>query len=203
MTGRVHPPSQCPIAIAAPGNAAAAVAEIDAGGASPRGRRNPVRVQPRRRERGCISAWAEEPPHGGTQGPWLRVHLRVGGGTTATLCRGGWTDFRGMFGVAVRMAMFGHCWSASAMASGLQFSMSLPPSGARGSTCRLGSIVSRVTRREICSAVNRNPIGVVYASCVSIRRARWKRAGQVDPPLLFAGDHAHFHLRPRTGLDLG
>ncbi len=61
-------------------------------GASPRGRRNQGRRRRAAGERGCISAWAEEPRQQRRGLDPRRVHLRVGGGTddTASLSASTW-----------------------------------------------------------------------------------------------------------------
>ncbi len=55
-------------------------------GASPRGRRNRARPAAYGLVVRCISAWAEEPAIGQRRTTSRRVHLRVGGGTTARRC---------------------------------------------------------------------------------------------------------------------
>ncbi len=62
-------------------------------GASPRGRRNRHRAERPHERRGCISAWAEEPSPRSRARCGAGVHLRVGGGTNATVAS--WGDLVG------------------------------------------------------------------------------------------------------------
>ncbi len=69
------------------GTAGTTAAGIYRSGASPRGRRNPPRRRLDASSRRCISAWAEEPSVGWSRKDDRRVHLRVGGGTSPSLCQ--------------------------------------------------------------------------------------------------------------------